>query len=83
MFTVEEEYLMVGTGDLVNVKGIIEYNENRENYEIYYINEFHEIGEGVLRRVKKNIFYSIKMIEKLRKNIRVFSMPFYLVKKDF
>ena len=83
VFAVKNEALLVDTGDVISVKGIIEYNQNKLNYKIYHINQFIVIRKKIFSEIKTNILNIITNDKNITKEYRGFICAFLFGEKRF
>ena len=83
MFQVVDECLFVEAGDIVNIKGILEYNEAKLIYKIYHINRFLVLRKGFLGRIKIYILNNITNDKKTSKEYQGFLCAFLFGEKRF
>ncbi|MDC0157441.1 ComEC/Rec2 family competence protein [Verrucomicrobia bacterium] len=83
MFPIKKDSLIIESGDVIKVKGIIKYNDLKINYRIYYMNQFIVERKNVLSRIKTYILNNIKNDEHTTKEYQGFICAFLFGEKEF
>ena len=83
LISIKNNSLIVETGDVIKVKGIIEYNKIDINYRMYYVNQIIVERKKVLSRIKKYIVNNIRNDKNTTKEYQGFICAFLFGEKRF